>query len=259
MSEVTTRPRNSATKAPPKAKAVPSPAPAAPPSQGQHQGDGPTDDELLVADTIRQQVMAIYDGRSLDLSGACDELLHATVEALELRGGAFVGFYRALALLAGATAIEIQSNPGSPAIQVLEGMRQTLDTVAASYDTHFDACEPVAEGIRAGMRQLHERPTPPIRRTEENTAHDGAYTRGQMRAVLEFIAGQALTAQRMVLFATGHYRLDFDLANQLECVSSILQYIGATADTANGEQILGDFEHWTYGPNFADLGKAGAA
>lgn len=243
-----------ANKATPKAKAVPLPPAAAPLAQAQHQGEGPTADERLVAATLRQQVMAIYDTNHADLHADSSELLHAAAEALSEPREAFVSLYRARCLIAGAIAVERAASSGSTSIPHLQAVHQTLDSACLSYNVDMEPAESMAEGIRAGMRQRAQ-PTLPAHRVEPG---DSPYSERQLRSVLEHVADTALTLDR-VLMAAGAAEKDWDTNVLIDAAQHLSRQLGAMADSAIGGQIYGTSETWLYGPNFADLGKAGAA
>ena len=255
MSEVSTRPHVGATKATPKAKAAPLPPPAAPLAQAQHQGEGLTADERLVAATLREQVIAIYDTNHADLHADSSELLHAAAEALSEPREAFVSLYRARCLIAGAIAVErARGLEGASSILHLQGVHQTLDSACLSYNVDMEPSESLAEGIRAGMRQRAQS-TPQVRRDEPG---DSPYSEPQLRSVLEHVAGAALTLDR-VLMAAGTAEEGWDTNVLIDAAQLLARQMGAMADSAIGGQIYGTSETWLYGPNFADLGKAGAA
>lgn len=264
MSEVSTRPHVGATKATPKAKASPSPAavpqkPAAPaPAEAMSQPtqDALTADEHLVATTLREQVMAIYDTNHADLHADSSELLHAAAEALSEPREAFVSLYRARCLVAGAIAVErASSSEGASSIFHLQGVHQTLDSACLSYNVDMEPSESMAEGIRAGMRQQRAQSTSQARRVEPGCS---PYSEPQLRSVLEHVADTALTLDR-VLMAAGAAEEGWDTNVLIDAAQHLSRQLGAMADSAIGGQIYGTSEKWLYGPNFADLGKAGAA
>ena len=243
-----------ANKATPKAKAVPLPPAAAPLAQAQHQDDGPSADERLVAATLREQVMAIYDAHWKTLRTSSSELLIVAAEVLDAPTGGIATVHRAAQLLAGAIAVERAEVSGSNAIPLLEAVHQTLDSACLSYNVDMEPAESMAEGIRAGMRQRAQ-PTLPAHRVEPG---DSPYSERQLRSVLEHVADTALTLDR-VLMAAGAAEEDWDTNVLIDAAQHLSRQLGAMADSAIGGQIYGTSETWLYGPNFADLGKAGAA
>ena len=256
MSEVSTRPHVGATKATPKAKAAPLPPPAAPLAQAQHQGEGPTADERLVATTLREQVIAIYDTNHADLHADSSELLHAAAEALSEPREAFVSLYRARCLIAGAIAVErARGLEGASSILHLQGVHQTLDSACLSYNVDMEPAESLAEGIRAGMRQQFAQPMPPLRRVKLG---DSPYSEPQLRSVLSEIASVALSLDRVLLIAQNAQE-DSDVTALIDTAEILVRQLGGMADGAIGGDVYGTQDKWTYGPNFADLGKAGAA
>ena len=246
-----------ANKAPARAKAAPSPAPAAPPAASQHQGDGPTADEQLVAATLQQQLMAIYEANNIDLQSDSSELIHAAAEALDkFEGGAYVALYRAAALTAGAVAVERAAAPGTAQVEQIEAIRQSLETASLTYNLSMEPGESMAEGIRAGQRQFRERPTPPIRRLEE--AENGRYNVQQLRSVLSAVAGVAVTLDQVLMNAQASEE-GWDTAVLIDAAQALARHLGGMADSAVGGVVLGSHDRWNYGPNFAQEGKAGAA
>ncbi len=252
-----------ANKAAQKAKASPCPAvmplkPAAlAPAQAapQPKKDGLTADEQLVATTLRQQLMAIYGANHADLHADSSELLHAAADALSESREAFVSLYRARCLIAGAIAVERAASSGSTSIPHLQAVHQTLDSACLSYNVDMEPSESMAEGIRAGMRQLRDQPTPQVRPVEPG---DTPYSERQLRSVLEHVAGTALTLDR-VLMSAGTAEEGWDTNVLIDAAQQLSRQLGAMADSAIGGQVYGTSETWLYGPGFADLGKAGAA
>jgi hypothetical protein len=200
--------------------------------------------------------MAIYDTNHADLHADSSELLHAAAEALSEPREAFVSLYRARCLIAGALAVErASSSEGASSILHLQGVHQTLDSACLSYNVDMEPSESMAEGIRAGMRQQRAQPTPPLRRDEPV---DSPYSERQLRSVLEHVAGTALTLDR-VLMSAGTAEEGWETNVLIDAAQLLARQMGAMADSAIGGQIYGTSETWLYGPNFADLGKAGAA
>ena len=261
MSEVTTRPAARATKAPRRAQSAPAPeAKLQSPATPAPQEFQPTADEQLVAATLRQQVIDITD-QFLDLYGESSELLHAAAEALDkLQGGGYVALYRAAALVAGAIAIERADRPSSSAIALMEAVRHPLEAASLAYDVTLEPGELMATGIRAGQRQFRDRPTPPIRRIEEESGITGrsALTREQLLCVLEVAANNLSTINTILMLAQEEPE-SFAVAGLVDAAQALTRHCGGMVDTAAGEAILGGHDHWNFGPNFAALGKAGAA
>lgn len=256
MSDVIAKAPVRANKAAPKAKAAPLPPPAAPLAQDQHQDDGPTVDERLVAATLREQVMAIYGANHVDLHGDSAELLHAAAEELEKQdGGGYVTLYRAAAMLAGAIAVERAASPGGIWIATMDKVHKSLETASFLYDVTLEPGEAMAEGIRAGMRQQFAQPMSPLRRVKLG---DSPYSEPQLRSVLSEIASVALSLDRVLLIAQNAQE-DSDVTALIDTAEILVRQLGGMADGAIGGDVYGTQDKWTYGPNFADLGKAGAA
>lgn len=250
-----------ATKAPPRSKTAPaSAAPAQPSAEGSPKPPSITEDEALVASTLAEQLMAIYSKHWEQMSFACIELLHAATEALAQPQDGQNATYRAAALVHGAIAVERADKPGSPAIVALEAIRQSLKSASESFMFEQVGCEAMAEGIRAGQRQYRQRPTPPIRRVEEESEGLGptALTRKQLLTVLEVAASNLATIDNILMQAQTE-KDSWALAGLVDAAQALSRHCGGMVDTAAGEAVRGGHNYWNFGPNFADLGKAGAA
>lgn len=249
-----------AIKAKPKATAAsaPAPAPAVPVlAETQVQGYRPSDDEQLVFDTLREQLMTVYHAHVNDLHSDSSELVHAAVEAQDkLPGGIFVALYRACALVGGAVAVERTACNESAAVAQLKAVRQSLDTVSISYNCEMARGEEMAEVIRAGQRQFRDRPTSTIRRVED--ASQVPYNQAQLFTVLTEVASVALTLSDVLALA-GQSKDEWQMRTLIDSANVHARLLGAMADTAAGEQVLGGYNRWNFGPNFAEMGKAGAA
>lgn len=77
----------------------------------------------------------------------------------------------------------------------------------------------------------------------------------QFEVMAEEVASRTRTLQQLLMIAQeeddAHQRAVF-----LDAAVSIATSIGAMADGALGGSIIGDADHWNFGPNFADRGKA---
>lgn len=235
-----------ANKAPPKTKAAPSPALAS--AAPEDRGAKPTSDEQFVAATLRDQVVAIYETRCDDLRGDGIELLHAAAEALEdLPQGAYAGLYRACSFVAGAIALERESSPPGAAITQLEAVLQSLDTASAGYNVEMESYEAMAAGIRAG-RHKPSGASPSVHQ----------YNHAQLCAIITGIAEVALTLDR-VLMSAQVTEDSWDKSVLIDTAQLLARQLGGMADSAVGGEMYGTHDVWNYGPNFAALGKAGAA
>ena len=254
MSEVTTRPAKRATKAPTRAQSAPVTAPAAP---AVPETSPITADEALVAAVLAEQLRAICDARWQEMTVYGNELLEIAIASLgDLRDGC-AEFHRAAAAVYGALNSEREDRPCGPVIPELEQAFAALNSAAVSYGFSEGGCEALANGIRAGQRQFRDRPSPPIRRMEEEEPSDG-YSRAQLKSALEFVAGAADSVSNILILsqsADGRR----EAAQLVEAAEIMVRHIGASADAAVGVTVIGNMERWTYGPNFADLGKDGAA
>lgn len=74
----------------------------------------------------------------------------------------------------------------------------------------------------------------------------------QLRLVLQTVALRAETARQVLAHSgsEGESR-----AAAIDAVDAILAGIGAIADGHSGAIIVGDADHWNFGPNFASAGK----
>lgn len=260
MSNATAAAPERATKAPDKAKGTPSPtvttkaASPVPPANL-------TADELLVVSTLRQQVWAVLDAFQNELHSDSLALLGATSEELEkMPSGAYVAMYLGAAQIAGAIAIERLANPASTGIAHMEAIRQSLETASIDYNLTMEPGEAMAEGIRAGQRQYRDRPAPPIRRMEEEAEIKGpnALTRKQLLCVLEVAAGNLATIDNILMQAQTEPD-SWALSGLVDAAQALTRHCGGMVDAAAGAAILGGHDRWNFGPNFADLGKVGAA
>lgn len=112
----------------------------------------------------------------------------------------------------------------------------------------------------AGVRQYRDRPSPPIRRVEDDAEDMGrsALTRKQLLCVLEVAANNLSTINTILMLAQEEPE-SFAVAGLIDAAQALTRHCGGMVDTAAGEAILGGHDRWNFGPNFADLGKAGAA
>ena len=112
-----------------------------------------------------------------------------------------------------------------------------------------------------GARPFREQPRLPL-----NTQHQPSsaspnvdqYSPEQMRTVLEFVACTATTLEDLLIVAA-ETNNPTSARTLIHSAKNLTQFIGATADRAAGESVVGDLDVWAHGPNFAALGKAGAA
>lgn len=243
-----------ATKAPPGAQS----APATPPeAQAEPQTSPLTADEALVAETMAEQLKNLCDSQWTEMTCYTNQLLELAISCLCEDSDGAAQFHRAAAAVYGAINTERADRPSSPVITEMEQAFAALNSAALSYGFAEGGCEALANGIRAGQRQFRDRPSPPIRRMEEEEPSDG-YSRAQLKSALEFVAGAADSVRNILILsqsADGRR----EAAQLVEAAEIMVRHIGASADAAVGVTVIGNMERWTYGPNFADLGKAGAA
>ncbi|MBV7460637.1 MULTISPECIES: hypothetical protein [unclassified Acidovorax] len=256
MSNATAVAPERATKATSRAKTKLAPAPVIAPAAPATRAI--TEDESLVVQTMAEQLQAIYDMHNEQMSINGSELLQAAADDLVSLPNCDSALYRAVAMVYGAIAVERAERPGSPAIAPLLVVHQSLRTASHGYGLEQDGCEAMAEGIRAGLRQFQERPTPPIRRADGPTDGQGPYNHAQLCAIITGIAEVALTLDR-VLMSAQVTEDSWDKSVLIDTAQLFARQLGGMADSAVGGEIYGTHDVWNYGPNFAALGKAGAA
>ena len=114
-----------------------------------------------------------------------------------------------------------------------------------------------AEPTFAGQRQFRDLPQPPVRRVDDAAQPQGL-TRKQLVSVLEVAAGNLATLDQLLMLAQ-RTEDDFDTSAIIDAAQALARHCGGMVDAAAGEAILGGRDRWNFGPDFADLGKAGAA
>jgi hypothetical protein len=213
-----------------------------------------------VIHTLRDQLQQIYDLHWGQMHLYSNELLLAGVEALSNVADSSDALHRAAALTYGALSMQKAERPGSEATAVIEAVYTALNSASISYGCSEDGCVALANGIRAGQRQFRDRPSPPIRRMEEESEITGpnALTRKQLLCVLEVAASNLATIDNILMQAQAEPD-SWALSGLVDAAQALARHCGGMVDTAAGEAILGGHDRWNYGPNFTDLGKAGAA
>jgi hypothetical protein len=74
----------------------------------------------------------------------------------------------------------------------------------------------------------------------------------QLRLVLQTVALRSETARQVL----SHAGVDEEPRTAaIDAVDAILAGIGAIADGHSGATVIGDADHWNFGPNFVDAGK----
>lgn len=263
MSNATAVAPERATKAPSRAKATPGAAPTKAliaPEATAIEGD-----EVLVAETLAQQLRAIYEAHWEDLGGYASGLVLMATKILgtihncseEVDQGDV--FHNAAAAVSGALAVVKAKQPTAPIVDKLEATFQTLQSADISYSLTQEPCEALADGIRAGQRQYRDRPAPPIRPMEEESEIkvSNALTRKQLLCVLEVAASNLATIDNILMQAQTESEA-FALSGLIDVAQALTRHCGGMVDTAAGAAILGGHDRWNFGPNFADLGKASA-
>lgn len=249
-----------ATKAPARAKAAPSTTPVETQAATAPDTSSCTEDERLVINTLREQLQKIYDLHWGQMHLYSNELLLAGVEALSNVADSSDALHRAAALTYGALSMQKAERPGSEATAVIEAVYTALNSASISYGFSEEGCVALANGIRAGQRQFRDRPSPPIRRVEADSEDMGrsALTRKQLLCVLEVAANNLSTINNILMLAQEEPEA-FAVAGLIDAAQALTRHSGGMVDAAAGEAILGGHDRWNFGPNFADLGKAGAA
>lgn len=158
--------------------------------------------------------------------------------------------------------LEDASGPTVPVAIASAALLEHIDGFAAHLYPAIAGLPGTLEDLRAlttfaGIKTFRDRPTPPIQRVEQ--APPRGKTHAQQRRVLEFVAQQAGTVNELLMQMQADSKISYDSQVLLGGAQAITQYIGAAADDALGGDIVGDFERWTYGPNFAEAGKGAAA
>ena len=260
MSNATAVAPERATKAPSRVKAAPATTAADTTAPDVPETASITEDEALVASTLAGQLRAIYDMHSMQMSLNGSELLHTAADDLEAPQDCERAMHKAAAVVYGAIAVERADRPGSPVIAHLEVVYQSLRTASTGYSFEEAGCEAMAEGIRAGQRQFRDRPAPPIRRVEADSEDMGrsALTRKQLLCVLEAAASKLSTVENILMLAKTEAE-PFALAGLIDAAQALTTHCGGMVDSAAGGTVIGGHDRWNFGPNFADLGKAGEA
>ena len=262
MSNATAAAPARATKTPARAKAHPAPAPT-------HQIDDAnvaSGSERSVASTgatLLAQAVALISGEEGSHYGATllelgQKVLLQLAEGKNAMGDAQASFNFAASACKGALAIEFLNSPEAfHRKQLVTTAFELLENASTSYDATLHPCVEAAAAIEAGARQFRDRPSPPIRRVENDVPPQGI-THEQLVSVCEVAAGNLATLDQLLMLAQ---RTDeeFDASVIIDAAQTITRHVGGMVDTAAGEQVLGGYNRWNFGPNFADLGKAGGA
>ena len=81
-----------------------------------------------------------------------------------------------------------------------------------------------------------------------------AYTIEQYRAVLEGVASNALSLNRLLMMAASATETPHELCWLVDAAQCLAAHIGGMADDAVGGEIYGNAETWSHGPLFMELG-----
>lgn len=205
-----------------------------------------SDDEKTVASTAAAQLQSIYESHRRDLGTYASSLLLMAARDLgniqnsgreaDLGGV----FHHAAAAVGGALAITRAAQPEGAVIGLVETAFKLLETADLGYGFELEPCEALAAGIRAADQE-------PCR-----------LSRGQLLSVCEVAASNLVTVNQ-VLMQAQQERDACALAVLIDAAQTLTRHTGGMVDAAAGESVLGGHEYWNFGPNFASLGKAGAA
>lgn len=266
MSNATAAAPVRATKAPARAKATTARDPAHPPTEQIADANTATLSERSVASTgatLLAQAVALINGEEGSHYGATllelgQKVLLQLSEGEKVMGDAQASFNFAASACKGALAIEFLNSPDAVhRKQLITTAFELLENASTSYDATLHPCVEAAAGIEAGARQFRDRPSQPIRRVDDGAQGQGL-TRKQLISVLEVAAGNLSTIDQVLMQAQAE-KEPWDLAVLIDAAQALVRHCGGMVDTAAGEAILGGHDRWNFGPNFADLGKAGAA
>ncbi len=140
------------------------------------------------------------------------------------------------------------------AVQAQNILRRLSDALAVS-ETNLAPLK--ALSTYAGVRPHRDRPTPPTQRAAAVRPTD--LNGEQLSAVLEVIAGRTNTLHQLTMLSNDPCQDDFVRDVCGDAAEALATTIGAMADGAIGGDIIGDANHWFYGPTFKDTGKESAA
>lgn len=245
MSEVITRPRASATKTPTRIIEAPTPAPKPLVSESERKVAA-TGAALLgqAATLIGKEDGTAYAAELLKLG---NKLLKQASEGVVVLSDIQDVFFSAAGTCTGALAIEQRDHPDAThRHQLITTAFEMLNNAGLSYDCELHPCVEAAAAIEAGARQFRDPPSPPVRR---DPTREGEYSKSQQHRALEFIAGAAHTLHDLLLMAQVAEE-SYEVSRLVDAAELMTRQIGASADTAVGAGIIGDFERWSYGPNF---------
>ncbi len=250
------------------------------PAREQAKHSDPVPARLTEAERLQMEALQILHYLCTELAQAeLRDMPHARAEAIECDTVLFnllnpeesdspqIGALESLVMLRQQVqntfaCLEAASGPTVPVDIASAALLEHIDGFAAQLHPAIAGLPGTLEDLRAlttfaGIKTFRDRPTPPIRRVEQ--APPPGKTHAQQRRVLEFVAQQAGTVNELLMQMQADSKISYDSQVLLGGAQAITQYIGAAADDALGGDIVGDFERWTYGPNFADAGKGASA
>lgn len=258
---------------PPKAEAKRSPA------RQQAKRSSPVPPQPTDAERLQKEALQILHYLCTELSEAeMKGMPHARAEAIECDTVLFnllnpkesdspqIGTLESLVMLRQCvqntfSCLAAAAGPTVPVAAASAALLEHIDQYAERLHTAIADLPGTLEDLRtlttfAGIRTFRDRPMPPIRRIEPPPP---GKTHAQQRRILEFVAQQAGTVNELLMQMQADSKIGYESQVMLGGAQAITQYIGAAADDALGGDIVGDFERWTYGPNFAEAGKGASA
>lgn len=152
--------------------------------------------------------------------------------------------WEAAALLAGALAWDVKRSPSCTSRhQLIDQAGQLMDAAAASFGLVSHPGVDLAIGIQAGAAVKGRK----------------GYTVQHLLDALELIAGRTSTLEAMLMEigdrCTGTVPA-WELATAVNAATIVTNSIGFIADEVSGADVVGNWERWTFGRNFAESRKA---
>lgn len=190
-------------------------------------------------------VISVHCLTLLDLAVDALQRFSATAAGAEDTGGPAADLaYEIAALLAGALALDVVDTPEAIDRHVmLEHAYKLMDEAAMSFGLMSGPCVALAIGVQAGAV----------------TKATKCYSVQQLHEALELIACRASTLESMLIDlgerCVGTVPAS-ELATAVNGATIVANSIGGVADEMSGGDIVGNWETWTFGHNFAKAGKA---
>lgn len=223
-----------------------------------------SDDERTIANTgamlLGQAASRIADENGpaypVTLLEFGQKILRQVACGQPMQGGIQDAFFYAAGACTGALAIEQRERPSATeSHQLIMEAYEVLNNAGLGYDLILNANDVAAAAIKAGARKFSDRPTPPIRRIEDPEPRSKGYSHAQMKSAFEFVASAADNVRNILMMAQTADE-DWEVRRLVDAAELMVRHIGASADVAVGVNVIGDLEHWNYGPNFRKAGDA---